>query len=514
MPLLLCVLCAACVIPTSVPKAPNIAEAQEQSEIYYDIWDRDFELTLSRLPSSGQASHIPYSGYWYPENKGGTNVSITGESALTKYDRAFNDASFPAVQWEVRHHNDKSRNWVGHCNGFASAAQRHAEPRQGVVRNGVSFTAADVKALLAEIYQHAQIKILGGRRCNSAHISETVLEHSGGSYCPQGYAPYTVTEASGVQHLKCIANKPNRTVSELLGACEDVNAGTFHLAITNWVGRRKQSIIFDKEVYNQVWNYPIQGYRITESRYLSHQEAVAMILPWAGQGGYPFNRAATRFYFVRMDMYYSDVHDDHERIFQLKTATQTYTYILELDSLGKIIGGEWTAQSYDSHPDFLWVAIAPVPTLKEDQARTALGISNPTALYQYMRNKSNPYVSIENVLDMWTESAGLPKDTRPPLLTSTIAGSWGQFPFFSLLLDGDTNGTVFLGKKVHLDVVFSNASMKRDLQVRLNGRSEKLNYESNAEVGYVLSPHVGVNNLVISLDGGKSEKVKFFAIPL
>lgn len=505
----------ACIIQPSAPKAPNIAEAQEQSEIYYDIWDRDFELNLSNLPNSGQASHTPYSGFWYPENKGGTNIAITGESVLTKYDRAFNGAGFPAVQWEVKHHNDKTRNWVGHCNGFASAAQRHVEPRQSVVRNGVTFTAADVKALLAEIYQHAQIKILGGRRCNSVHISETTYENVGGAYCPQGYMPYTITEASGIQRLKCIANKPNRMANEVLSACEDVNAGTFHLALTNWIGRRQQSVIFDKEAYNQVWNYPIYSYRITESRYLSRQQALAMVLPWSGQSqDYPFNRAATRFYFVRMDMHYADVHDDYERIGQTKLAKETYTYILELDDFGKIIGGEWTAQSYDSHPDFLWVAIAPIPTMREDEARTALGISNPTALYQYMRNKSNPYISIDEVLSMWAESAGLPKDTRPPMLVSSIAGAWGQFPFFSVMLDGDTRGLVFLGKKVHLDVVFSNESMKRDLQVRLNGKNAKLNYESEAELGYIIAPHAGVNSLVVDMDGGKSEKIKFFAIPL
>ena len=34
--------------------------------------------------------------------------------------------------------------------------------------------------------------------------------------------------------------------------------------------------------------------------------------------------------------------------------TDRYTYILELDGAGKIIGGEWTGSSRSDLPDFLW----------------------------------------------------------------------------------------------------------------------------------------------------------------
>jgi hypothetical protein len=37
------------------------------------------------------------------------------------------------------------------------------------------------------------------------------------------------------------------------------------------------------------------------------------------------------------------------------TKTDTYTYILELDAAGKIIGGEYTDRSKRFHADFLWV---------------------------------------------------------------------------------------------------------------------------------------------------------------
>jgi len=52
--------------------------------------------------------------------------------------------------------------WYGHCNGWTPAAMRHAEPQRSVTRNGVEFTPADIKGLLAEIYIYNEHIVLGG----------------------------------------------------------------------------------------------------------------------------------------------------------------------------------------------------------------------------------------------------------------------------------------------------------------------------------------------------------------
>ena len=52
--------------------------------------------------------------------------------------------------------------WYGHCNGWTAAAIRHAEPQKSVVRNGVTFTPADIKGLLAELYMYSESEFLGG----------------------------------------------------------------------------------------------------------------------------------------------------------------------------------------------------------------------------------------------------------------------------------------------------------------------------------------------------------------
>jgi hypothetical protein len=41
------------------------------------------------------------------------------------------------------------------------------------------------------------------------------------------------------------------------------------------------------------------------------------------------------------------------------TQTDTYTYVLELDAAGNIIGGEWTGDSKMAHPDFMWLPNGP-----------------------------------------------------------------------------------------------------------------------------------------------------------
>ncbi len=73
---------------------------------------------------------------------------------------------------------------------------------------------------------------------------------------------------------------------------------------------------------------------------------------------YEYNPNATRFFYVEMDFAYgvearpartSNI-DNFERFLE----THRYTFILEADNAGKVIGGEWTGESRTKHPDFAW----------------------------------------------------------------------------------------------------------------------------------------------------------------
>ena len=510
--LLLLVSSYACIktIPASRPAAPNIAEAQQQADIFYDIWDEDFVKKFTDLPKRGKARHKPYTGNWYPYRHNGTARIFSGksQSALHKYDQAFpsSDGS-TAVSWEQRYHSSKGSSWTGHCNGFAGAAQRHAEPRFPVIRNGVHFTAADIKTLLAEVHLHVQSLTLGGLRCRNVKI-ENAISSAGGTSCPVGFRKLQLSNGK----VKCIKNPPRRAASPQLSACEDVNAGTFHLALANWVGRRAQTIIFDKEAYDQVWNYPLFKYSIDpESRFISKTEA----LRYTNQHGtqYPFNPAATKFYYTKMHIGYAEVLNNKESDVYptFKESSTTYTYILELDNFGDIIGGEWIGSSYHQHPDFLWIALEPKKSLSRNKAKQVM---TGNALQRYLRTmggRSNPYIDPDTVMDLWAESVGLaPGSKPPPLAVPNRNSTWGKYQRFSMLLDGGTNGSVFLGKEIDLSITLTDEQDLNAVRVSLNNYTLEPQKHGDTELHYTLVPIPGINTLRFLFDNDPNEQEVIF----
>lgn len=204
------------------------SEVKEQNEHFQQWWETKLEWKAEKLPVKGRVPsyRMPYAGYIYPDKAGGC-INVLG-----KYDRAFNWGRGSAAAYE-RHdiaiHKDTvtrrgglfgwrmvtrrdTPDWAGHCNGWTAAAIRHAEPRRSVIRNGVRFTPADIKALLAELYVYNDNIYLGG------------------------------------------ANSPT------------VNPGTLHVILANWVGLGEHPIGMDATVGKEVWNYPIYGFSSTVAK--------------------------------------------------------------------------------------------------------------------------------------------------------------------------------------------------------------------------------------------------------
>lgn len=217
----------------------------KQNEAFQQWWGTDFEWKFDDLPAKGTVPEhrLPYSGYIYPDTAGGT------VSALRKYDMAFNGRRYLATgheQWDTTAFKEPTSaprrglfgrvfsggttmatpHWHGHCNGWTSAAIRHAEPKNSVVRNGVTFTPADIKGLLAELYIYNEMNVLAG--------SETYLD-----------------------------------------------AGTFHTIITNWVGRGEHSIGMEADPGKEKWNYPIYAYASSNGRLSDRQVEVKMNVAYA-----------------------------------------------------------------------------------------------------------------------------------------------------------------------------------------------------------------------------------------
>lgn len=210
-------------------------ELTYQQQNFKQWWGDDLVLKLADLPLEGRVPEyrVPYSGHDYPDQAGGTIV------ALSKYDQAFHAGRPIATNFERndigghrggrvesvglfgRIRRSGTPGWYGHCNGWTAAAIRHAEPQKSVVRNGVTFTPADIKGLLAEMYMYTESEFLGG-----------------------------VDPA--------------------------INPGTLHISLTNWIGRGSHPIGMETAIGEVVINFPIYSYASRVTKLSDRQSEVQM----------------------------------------------------------------------------------------------------------------------------------------------------------------------------------------------------------------------------------------------
>lgn len=204
----------------------------------------------------------------------------------------------------------------GICHGTAAAMIAQQEPLAVEVLNPdgirVPFTATDIKALIGQAYVSNRLHTaMLGRACRGA---------------PDG-----VPDVAG---------------------CLDVNAGAFHIALANLIGRQGQPFIAEIDAAAAVWNYPVQGYA---------SEVIEESGPaWRSAKG------SARRVRVSTTLSLTDIASiPGERSGNPASARASappteppyrIDYWLELDTRGHIIGGEWLN---DTHPDYLWLATCP-----------------------------------------------------------------------------------------------------------------------------------------------------------
>lgn len=245
--------------------------------------------------------------------------------------------------------------WWGICHGWAPFAISEPAPLKAVERNGVTFYPGDLTALMSLVYADAPMKTkFLSQRCNSDDISG----------------------------LGDMAN------SLEIDECQDMNAGAFHVLLANRIGAESKGFVFDRTIGDEVWNQPVVGYRVSNAvktgasgkglASITRRAAIELLEPGsttdpntgklkaslnAGNGrvkrtAYRWNVDAAKFYYVEVDVDWiteagptrssaADLEEGHTR-------TTEYRYILEADSTGKIMGGEWVGDSREAHPDFSW----------------------------------------------------------------------------------------------------------------------------------------------------------------
>ncbi|MEE2757949.1 MAG: proprotein convertase P-domain-containing protein [Myxococcota bacterium] len=234
--------------------------------------------------------------------------------------------------------------WWGLCHAWAPAAILEKEPLHPVTIptefGDIVFTVGDIKALYAVIYDRANASLIGGR-CNDREVDRD--------------------ESTG------------RITSD---ECRDLNAGSFHVAMTNLLGLQKRGFVEDRTFNYEVWNQPVKGYTVNTLEEINVQQAHELLKvdPAAAtdcvqgvhleNGDYCYNRNIDQLFKVSATLdwitesHASAIPEGAENLSRY-SRNDSYTYILEVKG-GEIVGGEWYGASIENHPDFVWLPFRPI----------------------------------------------------------------------------------------------------------------------------------------------------------
>lgn len=319
------------------------AEVKANNKNAWDGWnnpykiDANFENRLDSLPTSGQleGTGLAWPGYYWANNKGGVaqrwsaknpqhfkydspsmyeaqNMSadkLNEMSPAEKYDLFTGNYDYPTVDTIWNNTRPGASVWHGICHGVAPASLNHSEPKPVTLTNPdgvkVTFYSSDVKALLA--YYYAKVSDSGiiqvGKRCFV------------GARVP-------------------IANRS--------AGCRDVNPGSMHIIMANKLGISKTGYVADMDRYRQVWNHAAVSF---ESKIM-------------GSARLDKNAVTSAVKRVRVKSkvkYSASIDPSSAPVIATNLAkydTRTYSYYLELNSKGEIVGGSWISKD---RPDFMWV---------------------------------------------------------------------------------------------------------------------------------------------------------------
>jgi Transglutaminase elicitor/Ankyrin repeats (3 copies) len=328
------------------------------------LWqiNKDFIITLDKLPTSGFLPQKPWTDNYWPHYDGGTTarwnakagrsrediwdykllknfegVDLSTLSPSEKYDLYIGDLNYPTTLKEREYSKIETQMssspkydpdyvidaWAGICNAWSEAVLSFENPKPVLIKGKggfyIPFGSSDIKGLLASMLDSDRMtseKTIG-ERCYE-DIVELWYQVTQGGYPEEDY--YNIAEN---------------------GACEDVNAGAFHIVLTNQIGLLNTGFIMDIDRGVEVWNQPVYGYELTISPLEKSEH----------------DREApgtTKLYQVLAKVYYVQENQPDWRyaFARYKNNFLDYSYIVEVDKEGKIIGGTWLS---DTRPDIVWI---------------------------------------------------------------------------------------------------------------------------------------------------------------
>lgn len=263
--------------------------------------------------------------------------------------------------YKVAGTNEGIQSWEGICHGWSVAAGHSPRPEKTVyvtLPNGkrMPFYPNDMKALLSLMWASSTIQsnvIFEGGRCN---MKKPVKDK---------YGRYIDTEK-------------DRDDSSISPRCADVHPGVFHLAMVNVLGIEGRSFVVDKTAEAAVANQPVSGYEFSyfnpkTGRHGSLEKSLITREKYGKNDPFASSRNPDSTYIigVQVKLKYTDWENPLKKVTNTakddKIKDFKFNYDLELDSSGKIVGGQWRVEkdgselteetkSLTTHqPDFFWV---------------------------------------------------------------------------------------------------------------------------------------------------------------
>lgn len=151
-------------------------------------------------------------------------------------------------------------------------------------------------------------------------------------------------------------------------ACADINAGAFHILLTNMIALQNKGFVIDRDRSIQVWNQPVFGYnsRVLDSREPSHSAAPTAVKE-------VFISTKARYTVEVNPQWYSYSPREYSVVYKyvlipgpgmLQSLSPLHSltmdlgrYWVELDSNNQIVGGHYTSWL---RTDFTWM-MASIP---------------------------------------------------------------------------------------------------------------------------------------------------------
>ena len=327
--------------------ALNVAQASVHLEL--DSFDRawqgisdplrmssSFERDVSQLPLSGRGSDPEkyWSSDYWARNKGGINYrwnasprtgfnlkSPTKEQAMQMSESQLR-ALAPTEKWDLfngrydyplkrrlaSYASPSRPSWEGICDGWAGAALNHDEPTPKMIANPdgiqIPFGSSDIKGLLSWYYakEWSGGYAMMGRRCNGG---------------------------LNIGTDRCV---------------HDMNAGAFHIVLANRLGVQGLPFIADMDRGKEVWNHIAWDFKSTiVNNNLARRSTSA-----SGTVKVMRVRSVVRYIWLLSGNTWEPVIGTSRQ----QTRSRTYEYYLDINSAGRIIGGDWISSQ---RPDFLWL---------------------------------------------------------------------------------------------------------------------------------------------------------------